>query len=526
MKLKHLFYIISALLLGSCYKDIGNYDYLPFGDVQISFLPYMSYSATIGSEYSMSATVKSVSTGDTTRFYDSTLYDYEWNVNGTIISTKKDYHGICQLPTGQARGLYSVIDKKTKERSMANFVVNVSSAINIGWLVLSDKNGKSNLTYTKWQNPSNGPQVFTPYLNAYSLFNQGKDLGSDPVRMVEHYGLGTGESEILIIQNGGQGPVEISGKTLSRAINTEQEFIGGQFPVGMRPLDVAYYGSSDYLLGSDSNLYSRASPTESFPMVIKHNRLYNPIPVRVEGGARFTRLASGSYQTNVMLFYDDLNKRWLGTTNNSVYESGIYTIISPEVINPTDFPEGFTPTHNYGTTKILYSTLTDAYPSETRSILRTQSGQYRYQRFNANYAAWTYNITCNPLSETVLPISTDVTGNSLFQILDRRQFIIFSGGVQNDKVYYYNIETGVVGLYKDFNGTSITSLRMNKSAGNVRNRNEELGVGLSNGTFLVMDVSTMILTGGSAVELFRLEGLGVIKDVIYKAYNYGNSFNN
>src|SRR5690606_29386639 len=118
-----------------------------------------------------------------------------------------------------------------------------------------------------------------------------------------------------------------------------------------------------------------------------------------------------------------------------------------------------------------------------------------------------------------------VTDKSLFQILVPRKFIIFTGGTANDKVYYYNIETGVTGLYKDFSGSPIVSLRMNKSAGNARNKNEHLGVGLSNGTFLIMDVQTMILTGGQPVELYRVEGLGTIKSILYKAYNFGSSFN-
>ena len=259
-------------------------------------------------------------------------------------------------------------------------------------------------------------------------------------------------------------------------------------------------------------------------MIIQHNRAYNPDPIRVEGGSKITRMTVASYQTNVMLFYDDLNKRWLGTTNNSIYEFDIYKILSPVVSSPA-FPDGFTPVHNYGTTTIVYSDLTDTYPSEARNILKTAGGQYRYQRFNASYGAWTYNITCTPLSEIILPVNSYVTDKSLFQILVPRKFIIFTGGAANDKVYYYNLETDAIGLYKDFGGTSIVSLRMNKSAGNARNKNEHLGIGLSNGTFLVMDVATMILTGGTPVELYRVEGLGTIKDIIYKAYNFGNGFN-
>src|SRR5690606_30502630 len=132
------------------------------------------------------------------------------------------------------------------------------------------------------------------------------------------------------IQNGGQGSVEISGKTLARVINTEQEFIGGKFPDGVKPIDAAYYGGSDYMLGSDNKLYSRSSASETFPSVIKHDRAYNPDPVRVEGDMKITRMAWASYQTNIMAFYDDQHKRWLGTTNNSIYEFDIYKIISPE----------------------------------------------------------------------------------------------------------------------------------------------------------------------------------------------------
>src|SRR5690606_38075996 len=132
----------ALLLLGSCYKDQGNYTYLPFGDVQISFLPNSNFPATIGSEFTMTSSIRSISTGDSTEFENPDLYDYEWNVNGEVIGTDKNFEGMCMLPTAQARGLFSVINKKTKERAMATFVVNVVSSINIGWMILSEKDNK------------------------------------------------------------------------------------------------------------------------------------------------------------------------------------------------------------------------------------------------------------------------------------------------------------------------------------------------------------------------------------------------
>lgn len=511
------------IVLTGCYKDLGNYDYDPsFGDVQITFVPSSNFNAVAGQEFSMRATVVSKSTGDSTRFFNENDYEFEWYANGDILSTDKNYTGICMLPVGQAQGVYSVINKKTGERTMAKYVINVSSAINIGWMILADKGGKSDLTYIRWQNPTSG-SVFTPFLNAYALFNQGAELGSQPIKMVEHYAYMTGESEVLVIQKGGQGPVELSGKTLAKVVTMKEEFLDGEFPEGFVAKDAFYFGISDFVLDETGRVFSKtsANPSDQSPLYMSHHRRYNTFPVTVEGGWKIKNFVGSDFQSGTLLFFDENRKGYFATVN-SAYEGDMYQLISPAV-SGASFPIGFTPVHNYGTTVPVHSNMTTAYPKEVRSILKTASGDYRYQRFQANHSPWTYNVTCLPLAEEELPIKSYVTDKSLYEILRMRNFIIFTGGPANDKLYYCNLATKAIGLYHDFNGVEIKKITINRSAGNARNREEHLAVGLANGDFVIYNVPTPVLTGGTSEEVYRLTGLGNIVDIIYKAYNFGNS---
>ncbi|HEY8387755.1 MAG TPA: PKD-like family lipoprotein, partial [Parasegetibacter sp.] len=306
------------IVLTGCYKDLGNYDYDPsFGDVQITFVPSSNFNAVAGQEFSMRATVVSKSTGDSTRFFNENDYEFEWYANGDILSTDKNYTGICMLPVGQAQGVYSVINKKTGERTMAKYVINVSSAINIGWMILADKGGKSDLTYIRWQNPTSG-SVFTPFLNAYALFNQGAELGSQPIKMVEHYAYMTGESEVLVIQKGGQGPVELSGKTLAKVVTMKEEFLDGEFPEGFVAKDAFYFGISDFVLDETGRVFSKtsANPSDQSPLYMSHHRRYNTFPVTVEGGWKIKNFVGSDFQSGTLLFFDENRKGYFATVNS------------------------------------------------------------------------------------------------------------------------------------------------------------------------------------------------------------------
>jgi hypothetical protein len=64
-------------------------------------------------------------------------------------------------------------------------------------------------------------------------------------------------------------------------------------------------------------------------------------------------------------------------------------------------------------------------------------------------------------------------------------------------------------LYKDFNGKEITAMHPNKGF-------TELGVGFADGTFKIFDVSEAVFISGQPKEIYSVDGIGKIVDVIYR----------
>ena len=93
-------------------------------------------------------------------------------------------------------------------------------------------------------------------------------------------------------------------------------------------------------------------------------------------------------------------------------------------------------------------------------------------------------------------------------MLKSRTYLFFSGGEDNSELYYYDLGTGKSHHYASLGGR-IASIHPVVE-------NNELGVGLENGTFVLFDVSEEVLALGQSVELYRIDGFGRIVDVIYK----------
>ena len=183
---------------------------------------------------------------------DSTNYDFLWTYNGREkLSTEKVLkHTFTDAGTFYLT--FQMTDRTNKLTYGQDFKLTVSSEYFLGWLILAEDetDGHSALSFIHMQ-------TYELYPDVYKTLYPNDPLGSKPYRMETHYTTKT--DEILIMQKGGEGLIELDGSNFKKVIRTEEEFIGGEYPyAGFNPIRVAYtHKGPELLLTDQGEIYDR-----------------------------------------------------------------------------------------------------------------------------------------------------------------------------------------------------------------------------------------------------------------------------
>lgn len=169
----------------------------------------------------------------------------------------------------------------------------------------------------------------------------GNELGTGPVRLGRHFS--SESDQILVIQE--SGAVEIDGLDFSKAITTQEEFIGGAYPTGFVPKQAEYATRLEAILGTDGNVYTRINPNGSFQVC-----QYNTLPAF--SNARISMMHYGAYQGYIYM-YDELNHRMLAICDEPQAYTGMLLIC--KWTRKGRIQENFTPLDNMGEgTQVMY----------------------------------------------------------------------------------------------------------------------------------------------------------------------------
>ena len=128
-----------------------------------------------------------------------------------------------------AFGSFTVLDADRQIRYSTIFTLTVTSSFAEGWFILSDDGGKSLLSYVNLVDASTPGELVR---DVYGEVNEG-GARFDPrkVRLVAYDGLNVAyEWEVLQ----GSGSVSLDQATLTKTIDIDTEFVGGQAPRRLR----------------------------------------------------------------------------------------------------------------------------------------------------------------------------------------------------------------------------------------------------------------------------------------------------
>ena len=213
MIMNNLKYIFTALclisLLSGCYKDDSTSFQVPLADVTIASHEKIPFYVGVETNYT-----PSIEWGGTTE----ADYDYKWTLNGReVISNELTLKYIFK-EMGDAYLTFQMIDKKTGIVYGKDFSATVTGKYFLGWVILSEGTAqKSQLSFIDMDS-------FTAYPDIFAQLNGGAELGTKP------YGLAntciSKQDQILVLQEGGEGPVSLNGLSFEKVSLLKHEFIG------------------------------------------------------------------------------------------------------------------------------------------------------------------------------------------------------------------------------------------------------------------------------------------------------------
>lgn len=494
MRIKYMFcLVIGFLLVQACYDNKGNYDYKDINEVTIKLPKTYFPNLIMGDPVLIEPDITFKNPEDTSYF------KYEWYLAAKLVSNSRDLNATWDK-LGETYGEFRMIDTLTGCQYGISFSIDQVTPYETGWLVLYDDAGKSELCYIQ----DNGGE-YKNFVGIYRNIN-GESLGSIPVRMVEHYTTKSA-SEVLVIQRGAPGCVEVDGKSLIKKVTIQQEFLGETLPESFMPVDASYAGRVNYILNENGQVFSR----QADPAALHMNR-YSTLPLS-DGGKELkiqSLISVVESRAEFTVLCDATNKRFVGVPTQSQSSAG-------KLLNLylKDYPEGAVPLDNFGENKMVF---TGAYMEgqqscEFVSIFKDPENHYKLQNFIVDYDG-------GGGLEVSKMKALGTTGDGLFGdqtlyfLLKRRPYIFFTTGVNGDQLYYLDLATNKTHLYKDFDGGRIVSLCANKDC-------QHLGVAVEDGKFFIFDIADQLL-GREVKVLHSVEDLGTVVHAIHK---YGSLSN-
>lgn len=502
-----LFSLFVSFWFSSCYEDKGKYNLIDYNDI------------TLDTEASFTRT--KIALGDTVRIVpkvtwkypdrDTLAYDYRWEMGlGNVISTDRNLEFI---PTscGQFDVNFYMTDRQTGLEFHASYEnITVESPYKAGWLILSEKDKRTSLSYVRRDSKQDGVEespsqyVWKIFPDIYASLHPDDLLGEKPLK-VKNVMTGNSGDEVMVLQGSGDS-YYLSGEDFTKVMKLRDEFPESNYPAGLFPVDYRNGGFQDFVLSADGNVYWKRNTGG----LIQHVSTFIEIPLYFSGvtkNARITKfLDPDAYFCDAVFMYDEENSRVVGRNTSFMYAddstpleffySGGLDVV--KLTNLTGYEMMYMGYNGGGTGFDV--------------ILKDKSkGTYRYQKIiGYNYSG----VRISQCDEVDLK-DVDLSDNTVYHRLRMKSYI-FMG--EKNKLYFYDINTKIVKLFADYASGNIVEILSGPGS-------EEIGVALDNGNFYIYELSPKVLADdnpGKIGLLFHVSDLGRIVDIEWKWGGFTN----
>ncbi len=495
------------LLLNACYEDIGHYDYKPSNAVDLSRMYPANTNANLGMEYifdpgSMIIYSKLEREGE---------FEYWWeyigtnDVNGS--ATKDEVETVCTgkilkvtpNKVGELRYRFCVKEVSTGVITSNYIQIKVISPYSKGWIVLSELNSKSSLSfilpdYNMATNPKT--RIFSEYKDLYNNLFKDAPLGTGPIAVRQT--LTSSKSTIMVLQNSGS--LSLNGESWEKTVDLKSEFAIQQYPEGFSPKDYYYGTRIDVLISQNGYAYSRNYREQAEYMSAFHVKFFSHIPEEVNG-VKVTvdkTLETLASQCGFYGLADNVHGLiyWVGSAS---WSDGLFFKI------PMTPAAGQIDINNFDGYKLLfgggygpgyyYSNYVTVFKKGNEVVVQT----FKVDEWNSYTIQ---NVTARDVSATM-----NVNDESKFYMMKTKEYLFYTSGNQ---VYLYTVTTGdSKAVYTIGAGEKIVGLALNP-------QESELGVATESGTIAIVNIADF----NNISETSKFSGYGKIIDFQYKYNNY------
>ena len=379
-----------------CYDDKGNYEYKQINDIEISFPDY-NFEQVIGETFKLYPKF-------TYKYKDTANLNlsYKWAIGERVIGENRQL--VWQVDTNeQVEIALYVTNIDDNMVYMGSTIVRPTSIYTWynSYLVLSEKNGKSILSFVRYDEKENASgetiydefdrPVLVNHVYEDIYYNENKDeLGSKPLFIQEHIAkIFPSEGHVIVFQEGGQGSVDLDGTSMKKDILLVESFSKGSYPADFHPTNAEMMTYTHLIENHDGKIYSKIK--ESYKLFQSGYYIHTPL--------MFENKEIRAHIINSVLANDKPYTllHSIGTTENpenrlllvhDLQYSFTDVNVSGKVValpEPTKgWPENFRPLTDLGNCQVInisqYNTGNTKKPGYTM-FLKNSDGSYQYQAF-------------------------------------------------------------------------------------------------------------------------------------------------
>lgn len=520
----------------ACYEDKGHYDHIYSNIEKLNCYSRQNVSTvTLGDTVKIFPSITWVSPD-----VDTLAYDFFYVFSGDTICRERNLI-IVPDEVGSFTGYLIAQERATKLMTMVSVSYTVNSRFKTGWLILSEKEGRTALSMLiqtrNYYNLDEGDEGYVDYENGditesgevygggylyswedgidlYQELHPDSPLGSKPVSVdMGWVGYSNNYAEIVVIQENGDNWV-LNANDFSKYYAFNEDF-GSGVARAFEPVQFIDALTSHYMVGKDGSIYWRKinASTMDSRQCRWENLLY------FGNNGKITKIFdTWIYKLGAMLVYDETNKAIIPvTTVAQTSESAAARLL--DITYGETIPDGFVLLGNTGEyTPVYVASIGSSsdYNSSTLFMLLKKGDKLYSQQCYAyvDYYSGVFKIS-KMQAPVEFPADGKVNENSIYMKCKYDSDYMFVA--EGSRLYFYEMSIPERGLrlFKDF-GSRITSVTENPASWMI-------GVALENGEFHLLGTYDRFFTGeglGEQATYHVTKGLGKITDVVWKPSSY------
>ncbi|ERJ60022.1 PKD-like family lipoprotein [Sphingobacterium paucimobilis] len=442
----NIFLLITTLLIASCYKDKGNYDYSEYNSIQIQDIPDQINVLGNIDTLTLNPKIVSLHEGEIAADNDNYSFAYVRDLNVSagkmgfiaLDSTfSKDLNYFVNLTPKMYDISFIVTDKRTGVQTFKPFKLNVGSAVTEGWMVLCNEGAEQRvrLDMVSVISPTRSVQAFDlaeplglPKLNKGTKMSY---LYRNPIT-----------AKITIVTEN-QGAYDLLQQNLQSGatFNLLHEF--GNKTENCKPQNIQRTASGHYIIiDGDNNAYSQqyttVGPMFEFPV----NTSLGDRKPEFKMSKYIVADAKASGGSNAVLGYDITNKRFVN------WSSGRRTSVLP-------FTDPEQALFSYNTGKDIVYMESTLFANSTAYTILEKDGKRSLHGIRF--------VAANPVGRFEQSLYRDldlpnIQQAKFFAFHSTLPYMFYASG---SKLYQYDYIANTNKLMKDFGKEHISMLKFN-----------------------------------------------------------------